>query len=142
MFNYTRGDYHYYDAPLLSLSSLEKAIAILEYDDIIYQEAKQYCLNNMYLSPTNIKEHNGYVFIENLGYADYVGSIKNGVNQEFPETFTMFGYNDSLKTLVFLGFCSEHANDKKDDPQAAYAETDFGKFLDIFFSEYYDFNAK
>lgn len=142
MFDYTWGDYHYYDAPFLSVSSLEKAIAVLKYDEEIYRKAKQYCLDNMYLSATNIKEYSGYVFVENLAHPESFGRVKNGANQDFPQIFTMFGYNDALNTLVFIGFCSENAFSKKDDPKAAYAETDFGKFLDIFYSEYYDFNAK
>ena len=92
----------------------------------------------MYLSSENIREYNGYVFVENLALAKGHGFLKDGRNTKFPSWFTMMGYNDSLCKLVFIGFCCSGV----DDPQAAYAETDFGKFLDIFFSEYYDFNAK
>ena len=138
LFEYADGDYHYY----YSGDVHEKAIATLKYDEGVYKVAKQYCIDNMYLSTTNIKEHNGYIFVENLAYAEAYDHLKNNKNTEFPKFFTMFGYNDSLNTLVFIGFCAKDAYSDKDDPKDAYAETDFGKFLDIFFSEYYDFNAK
>ena len=139
MFDYVWGDYHYYESPLTIIKSpYAKAIAVLKYEQNVYWEAKQYCLDHMYLSSTNIKEYNGYMFSENLAFAKENDSLEDGENTDFPGWFTMMAYNDSLNTLVFIGFYCTY----DDDPDAAYAETDFGKFLDIFFSEYYDFNAK
>ena len=142
MFEHVDGDYHYYDGLLTFDPAIEKVFIFLQYDAPVYQEAKQYCMDNMYLSESNIKEHNGYIFIENLAYPKKNGDLKNGKNKEFPDEFVMFGYSDSRHTLIFIAFSVGEAPSADLEKKASYAKTDFAKFLDIFYSEYYDFNAK
>ena len=142
MFKYTYGDYHYYDGILSTDPPAEKVFMILEYEEAIYQEAKQYCIDNMCLSKDNVKTYNGYVFVENLAYPREMKYLKGQKNTRFPNSFCMLGYNDLNQSLIFIGFSLGETPKSDLEKKAAYAETDFGKFLDIFFSEYYDFNAK
>ena len=135
---YTEGDYHYFDNAYLTEAFMEKAFLYLAYDESVYAEAKQYCLDTFKnLSAENVKEYNGYIFTENLERAIACEEMENGRNKEYPHTFVMFGYNDSLCRLVFIGFaCGDDHNEK-----AALADTDFGTFLNEFYGEYYDFGS-
>ena len=61
----------------------------------------------MHLSAENRTTLGDYVLIENLSYAEAYSALENGVNQDFPYQFTIFGYNDKKNELIFLGFyCS------------------------------------
>ena len=133
-FEYCDGDYHYFD-DCKSWNGLEVAIAFTEYEDDVYLEAKQYCIDNMLLSEYNRMEYNGYVFVENLQLAQDQNFLENGKNKRYPYRMNMFVYNDSLNRLVFLGFyCTG-----KVEEQADIIDTDFGAFLELFYSDYYDF---
>lgn len=130
--NYIGGDYRYWDQnDLFSTNTSEKVFLYLEYAPADYQKAKEYCLSNMQLSSKNTKEHNGYVFTENLAL---------GSNASFPYHFNMFGYNDSLNQLFFIGYHNSKAiYSYADGTTAELAENDFGSFLNTVFGEYYDF---
>ena len=98
-------------------------------------QAKQYCLNNMDLSETNIKELNGYVFLENLELAKQKNYLQNGVNTKFPHHFTMFVYNDTKQTLLFMGFyCCADMHEK-----ANLATEEWDVFLNFFYNDFYCF---
>ena len=73
----------------------------LDYSSEVYEQVKQYCLDNMNLSEVNVKELNGYIFQENLNLPKMHEHIENGVNTKFPYFFTMFAYNGNLKTIIF-----------------------------------------
>ena len=135
-FEYLDGDYHYFDN-CKPWDHLEVAIAFTEYEDEVYLKAKQYCFDNMLLSEYNRIEYNGYVFVETLELPRDYKHLEDGKNTNYPYHMNMFAYNDSLNRLVFLGFyCSVEGEDKAD-----IIKTDFGAFLETYYSEYYDFGT-
>ena len=134
---YIGGNYHYYDNFFVNEDALELCIAYMTYDATVYGEAKQYCQENMALSTADTKEYGGYTFVENIGLTEELKS-EEGKALAYPRYFCMFGYNDASNRLMFIGlYCGDSY--KKD---AALAERDFGKFLEEFFGEYYDFEVK
>lgn len=135
MFKYTDGNYHYYDNCKLA-NALELVLMELSYDAETYSKAKNYCLESMYLSDENVKEYNGYIFLENLELPQHLNRLENQKNVKFPYTFAMFSYNDSKQTLIFIGFYCGTGLHNEVDRDA----TDWGAFLDKYYSEYYDFD--
>lgn len=134
-YKYVDGNYHYYDNCKF-VNSLELVLMELSYDAEIYEKAKNYCLELMYLSKENVKEYKDYVFMENLSYPEDYECLENGENKNFPHMFTMFAYNDTKHKLMFIGFnCSVELHEEVDD-----VATDWGEFLDKYYSEYYDFD--
>lgn len=130
------GDYHYFDNCFMNEQALETGFVYLEYEETVYAEAKQYCLDNMKLSAVNTKEYHGYIFAENEALTQELKS-EDGKDLNYPRYFSMFGYNDSLNRLVFISiFCGDDHAEK-----AALADSDFGAFLKEFYGEYYDFDA-
>ena len=113
-FAYTEGNFAALTEELpLWEPTLCREIAYLTYSPGVYEEAKQYALDNFVLSEENRFSYNGYVFIENITYASTRHNAEverlnyldeNGENKKFPQKFNMFAYNDEKKTLVFLGF--------------------------------------
>ena len=138
---YTNGEFYYYAKMAFSSDDRQIVFMELDYSSEIYEQAKQYCLDNMYLSEENVKELNGYIFIENLSLPMSYEHLSNGVNTKFPYFFTMFVYNDSLQKMLFLGFhCDDYKAEKSDtEEKADIASEDWGRFLKDFFGEYYDF---
>ena len=141
-FTYIDGNYHYNDDCKIFKPSVETSLVYLKYDSELYLEAKQYCLDNMNLSKNNIAEYNGYVFVENLSLPEEYECLQNGENLRYPAFFTMFGYHDSLETLVFIGFHSSATTSygREVYDKIELAKTDFGAFLTEFYLQYYDFN--
>ena len=135
MFKYIDGNYHYYDNCKLD-NAVERVLMELSYDAETYSKAKNYCLESMYLSDENVKEYKDYVFMENLSYPEDYECLENGENKNFPHMFTMFAYNDSKQTLIFIGFYCGTGLHNEVDRDA----TDWGAFLDKYYSEYYDFD--
>lgn len=143
-YEYSDGAFFYYDEFLV----VEKTIAVLTYESDIYIQAKENCISREFISKNNVKEYKGFVFSENLrlpqaynnlkyeyGTEEIDLSLNNAYNKEFPNRFNMIGYNDDLNTLIFIGFyCTDDRNEKVN-----LANTDFGAFLEAFFSEYYNF---
>ena len=128
---YHTGDFYYYDNPLFSAWGLEIAFSYLQYDSLAYDEAKKYCIDSFVLSESNTYMFGEYYFVENITFENF----NNTYYADFPEWFNMFGYDDSTKTLFFLGY---HNSDPHDDvPQLA--ATDFPLFLNHVYSQYYDF---
>lgn len=122
-FKYENADYHYRDSSILPFFSknVEQSIVVINYKDDVYEEAKEYCMQEMVLSDSHIFDYNGYTFIDHE-YSDY------------PYHFNMFVYNDEKQCLIFLGFHSgfhENVDDLIDD---------WGSFLDKYYSEFYDFS--
>ena len=137
-YTYTEGDYHFFDNVYITEAYVEKVFLYLAYDESVYADAKQYCLDTFQnLSTENVKEYNGYVFAENLDRAIAYNEIVDSRNKAYPNTFVMFGYHDTLKHLVFIGFSCGDDHDES----AALADTDFGAFLKEFYGEYYDFGV-
>lgn len=137
-FEYTKGEYYYNDVNehWLYVANCEQSIVILNYEEDIYEQAKTYCLENMVLSEINQFDYKGYTFTENIGLAEAWGDIEDGLNTKYPYRFNMFAYDDEQQCLVFMGFYS--SPDRKDE-NVTLAETDWEAFIDIYFSQYYDF---
>ena len=141
-FPYLNGDYQYYDnSSLLNINFEEKAFLYLEYDAETYAEAKEYCLSHMYLSQDFVREYNGYVFMENHWAVGNPKDLVDGKNTKFPYYFNMFGYNDDLHQLFFIGYLSvKYFYSGADGSNADLAVDRFAEFLDVVYSEYYEFD--
>ena len=134
-YEYVYGDYYYLEEKPFVEENLEIAIMILEYEQDVYEKAKQYCISKLYLSDENVREYAGFTFAENLDLPKAYNYLENGKNKEFPCFFNMFGYNDEKCTIVSIGF---HCGDDWAE-EAQNADADFSKFIETFYSEYYNF---
>ena len=136
-FNYLDIDYHYRNnfKTIFSIFGTERSLITIHYEQEEYQQAKEYCLQNMQLLESNRVEYNGYVFIDNVK----LKTLRNNniTRSEFPHYFNMFGYNDDLNCLVFIGFFGEDY--WVDDAQQV--KDNWGAFLEKHFSDVYDWNT-
>lgn len=134
-FKYENGQYYFksiYDYTKKDCNVLDRSIVICEYNQDVYENAKKYCLDEMNLSDSNVIEYNGYIFIENLKHFEERKQLEGGKNTGYPRWFNMLVYNDDKECLAFIGFyCSK-------SPE--FALTDWDKFLEEYFSEYYNFS--
>lgn len=130
-FEYIEGDFHFFETDILQ--GYVETIAYFKYSPDIYEEAKSFCMDSFPFCENHQYEYNGFVFLEHTLYSS--GTSRQGLCC-YPEWFNIFAYNDDTCTLVFLGY---HNDDKYSD--RVYAETDFPKFLEITYSEYFDFDA-
>ena len=133
MFEYTDADYFYHDTAVApGYRHIERVLVRLEYDSAVYEEAKEYCQENMVLSENNSFEHNGYIFIENIKNLQTASTHLC----DYPRAFQMFVYNDSNCTLLFVGFyCTIEV---KNEVEKA-IEEGWGTFLKKYYGEYYSF---
>ena len=139
-FDYIDGNYHYFDNDIHTAEALEKCMLWLKYDESQYNMAKEHCITQMALSEKNIKTCGDYVFIENLALTQNSETADSDMDSHFPYFFVMFGYNDTLNELFFIGYrCGKYVYNDIDAPMAELANTDFGVFLKNVYSEYYDF---
>ena len=127
-FTYTDGYYcHYcFSKSFFSSSSSDRALMFLQYDGETYEEAKAYVFANMDLSEESVESYNGYAF-----YDIYTESF--GINA--PHQFKRFAFNDSKKTLIFIG----HYSFQYEDILEEYSD-DWGAFLNDFYGDWYDFS--
>lgn len=127
-YEYVQGDFFFYATAVLNRDPMDKTLLYVEYSDTNYKEAKEYIMTEMNLNIAEAKEYNGYTFYLNNDFEP---------REIFPFQYTMAGYNDEKNRLIFLGMvCAE-----KSYPDVQYGETDFGLYLEIFFGEWYDFDA-
>lgn len=128
-FTYTDGYYcHYcFSKSFFSSSSSDRALMFLQYDGETYEEAKAYVFANMDLSEESVESYNGYVFFD-----IYTESF--GINA--PYQFKRFAYNESKKTLIFMG----HYSFRYDDILDEYSDN-WGAFLNDFYGDWYDFSS-
>ena len=106
-FNFLDIDYHYrinYKT-IFSFLGTERSLITIHYEQEEYQQAKEYCLQNMQLLESNRVKYNGYVFIDNVK----LETLRNNniPTSQFPDYFNMFIYNDDLNCLMFMGFGGE-----------------------------------
>ena len=136
-FNYLDIDYHYRERykTIFSIVGTDRSLITIYYEQEEYQQAKEYCLQNMQLLESNRVEYNGYVFIDNVK----LETLRNNniPTSQFPDYFNMFIYNDDLNCLMFMGFGGEDnygfdAQEVKDN---------WGEFLEKHFSDVYDWNT-
>lgn len=139
-FEYSEGEYFYSDVNehLLYVAGCEQSIVVLNYEEDVYEQAKEYCFENMVLSEINQFDYKGYTFTENVGLAEAGDDLEDGVNTKYPNRFNMFAYNDAENRLVFMGFYNSPDNH---DDNVYLAQSDWGAFLDTYFSKYYDFSS-
>ena len=136
-FDYTDIDYHYREhyESYVDFVGYEKSIVVIKYEEEIYEQAKQFCFEEMNLSETYTLKYNTNVFIENIE----LGLAQNRYSEDFvytfPKRFNMLAYNDSLNCLIFLGFyCPDYTNE-----EAMLIIKNWGQFLNHHFSDVYDF---
>ena len=135
MFPYESGDYHYSsECVTLGIAVCDRAILYFNYDDETYLQAKEYAMEHLDLSSETVASYNNYSFYNNDTPAN--NGVSHLSSEEYPYDFVRFAYNDEKKCLIFLGFSvSMELYDEVDG-----VSSDWGVFLDKYFSEYYDFS--
>ena len=134
-FQYTEGDYHYWDSDDW-IWGYAKTFAYLRYDPAVYQDAKQYCLEEFAFNSSNlhINTDNGYSFQEVYGsVAEYAIDPAVASNCNFPGCFNLFGFNDESNTLYFLGYYNGDPN----SGERNMALTQFDEFINKVYGEYF-----
>ena len=125
------GGFYYYENSLFGDEN-SKSILWLEYTPEVYTEAKA-SLNDIIAQSKRSYSYGDYSFFLHHDFFEDDGGT-------YPAWFTLAGYNDTTYTLFFLGFylypsrfhmSSEELNELM--------EPDFGKFLNTFYSEQYNF---
>lgn len=132
-YTHSNGGFYLYENSLFGDEDC-KSILWLQYSPEVYIEAKT-SLNDIIAQSKRSYSYGDYsFFLHHNFYEDGEGS------GTYPAWFTLAGYNDTTYTLFFLGFylypsrfhmSSEELN--------ALMEPDFGKFLNTFYSEQYNF---
>jgi len=126
-FEYIEADYHWFATEkFIAVEARETVIMYFKYSDEIYNEAKEYIVENMLLSNKITAEYGNYKFLDNY---------TNGTSYKFPYSFSRVAYNDANNTLVFIAF-NVSAELYKD---AALAREDWGAFLGKYYGEWYSF---
>ena len=74
-----------------------------------------------------------YHFIEHLCYDTKNAEGEYVISCLYPAIFNMFAYNDSIHTLVFIGYYEPNSN-----PKTQLALTDFEAFYEEHFAKYYE----
>ena len=132
-YTHSNGGFYLYENSLFGDEN-SKCILWLEYTPEVYTEAKT-SLNDIITQSKRSYSYGDYsFFLHHNFYEDGEGS------GTYPAWFALAGYNDTTYTLFFLGFylypsryhmSSEELNELM--------EPDFGKFLNTFYSEQYNF---
>ena len=114
-YGYIDGDYYFYSRLALIYKpqkDVTKALLYLVYDDETYLKAKKDVLS-WDLDFENTHQICGYVFHQNLKMFNsrietgfYESSAKP--SEVLPRDYTMIGYNDDKKTIVFFGKIDEN----------------------------------
>jgi len=131
--NYIAGDYFFYSNNNYINLGIDKTLMYLVYEKDVYEEAKQYIFDNMALDIDNKRELNGYVFYESLSYIEATKAI-NPELDTFPNDYQMVAINDEKNTIIFLGLFTGSSYEN-----IQLGNTDFAKYLEIFYGEYYSF---
>ena len=130
-FKYETGDYQYYYNGIM-LDGYAVAFSALCYSPEEYEAAKHFCIQGFTETDEHQYQIEDYHFIEHLwctvenAKGEYVLSCK------YPEMFNMFAYNDSLCTLIFIGYYEPNS-----DPETQLALTNFKEFYNEHFGKYY-----
>ena len=131
--NYVSGDYFFYSNNNYINNGIDKTLMYLVYEEDIYEDVKQYVFDNMTLDIVNKRELNGYVFYENLSFADSL-EYKDIDPDSFPYQYNMVAINDEKKTVLFFGLIAGSSYENIE-----LGNTDFAKYLEVFYGEYYSF---
>lgn len=135
-FKYVDADYKYRAEYKTHISpgGIDRSFLFVEYEPEMYVQAKDFCLQKMMLSDTNILEYNGYTFIEN--YELEAKEHPDYKMHYFPHWFNMFAYNDANHRLVFIGLYTVEHN--ADDHQEVC--DNWGNFVEYYFGDIYDWS--
>ena len=135
----------------------EKSLIVIHYDKETYEQAKEYCLQNMQLLDAEPMEYNDYVFMKNIELA--IKQDRYDTYADYPTWFNMFAFNDEENCLVFMGFyaarlvIADHVCDSWEEYLEMYSDTydgslvaqevhnNWGAFLENFFADIYDWQA-
>lgn len=134
-FAYTEGDYHYYFNGKL-MGGYATSFSLLRYAPGTYESAKEYCVQHFAITDEHQYTIGNYTFIEHLSYTSANKEGKYVLTCQYPQLFNMFAYDDSSKTLLFLGYY----NSNLDSPSTQIALTDFEAFFNEHFGKYYVLN--
>ncbi len=138
-YEYIDGIYYWReDDPLRGLftSNVNPEISFLclEYDEAIYYNAKEFMLKE--IEPYNNKfyEYNNYTFYENSNFIHLH-------YRDFPEWFTMVGYNDVNFTLIFIGLYSGTLAGPSclEEKYLEDIEGNWISFMEQYYGDFYDF---
>jgi len=125
------GGFYYYGSSLFGDEN-DKSILWLEYTPEVYTEAKA-SLNDIIAQSKRSYSYGDYSFFLHHNFFEDDGGT-------YPSWFTLAGYNDTTYTLFFLGFCRFQSDRVMSVEELnALMEPDFGKFLNTFYSEQYNF---
>ena len=125
------GGYYLYENGVMG-SENSKSILWLEYTPEVYTEAKA-SLNDIIAQSKRSYSYGDYSFFLHHNFFEDDGGT-------YPAWFTLAGYNDTTYTLFFLGFCRFPSDRVMSVEELnALMEPDFGKFLNTFYSEQYNF---
>ena len=130
-FKYVDGGYRYYQYFRLFGERPKPDIVLLylRYDESIYADAKVAMLEGIPKHGEELYIYNNYTFYRNANYVAY----KKDFASLFPSRFTMAGYNDTNRTLIFIGmFGGPREYDNLSE--------NWVSFIDTYYSEYYDFS--
>ena len=128
LFEYMDGTYYKeYTSSGLFRDVCERSLVYFEYDDITYNNAKSYAIENLILDEKQFAEYGGYSFFTNKTREHDTG---------YPRNFKVYGYNDENNTLVFLGFYVSVELYEEVDALA----NDWPAFLEKYYGEWYSFS--
>lgn len=95
---YIEGDYYFsYSTGWLFSDIREVALLYFKFDDTNYEEVKQFVLEHITVAEERTYFYSGYRFCEDL--SDYYEES----SYQFPFHFTLTGYHDEKKIIIFLG---------------------------------------
>lgn len=133
-FNCISADYDYKETQTLPfIEVLEVAILVFRYEELDYQNAKQFCFENMqYIGQTPSEAYNGYDFYD---YYENRPKEEYYYNDNFPYGFKRVVICDEKNEILLLGVnvSVERYEEIDDDVK------DWGTFLEKYFGEYYSF---
>ena len=129
---YADGNYYYAYEETLFSKEVDRAFIWLTYDNEIYSQAKQECLETRDAENADLDGKKAFGFTFNTKY-------EFGPNEtnKFPYYFTAFGYNDKKNTLIFIGFFGGRTSNKERE-EVEIAKTDLEGFIKNYFGEWYD----
>lgn len=131
-FTYITGDYHYSFNGSLEFGHAV-AFSVIEYSPKTYMDAKEFCFQKFKSTDIHQYQVGEYYFIEHLWNVEKNSTGALELKCRFPEIFNMFAYNDSLCTLIFIGY---YENDF--DSKIQWNSATFKEFYREQFSKYYE----
>ncbi|MBP5210047.1 MAG: hypothetical protein J6125_04200, partial [Clostridia bacterium] len=108
LFPYTEAGYEHHDFGDNDISN-DVAVVYFRYSDDVYEEAKQFFIDNMTLSEEEYPDYASFTFHRIIGlFKEYEDPNIDEKQEEivrwtFPRTFTMVAFSDEEKVIVAFG---------------------------------------